>query len=180
MSVSNKIKQELKRNDVVIYVISTTNYGDCIKDLIGVVTKMNDKICYTTLNKPYSTMISILEKAGIDTTKIIFIDSASGGFKNPDNKPNVIFISSPKALTDMNIQINKVIDNEKINDLVFDSLSTLMAYEEESTIIKFTHSIISKIRTKGIKVVFTCLKDDMKGELMKDLSMFVDKIIEVK
>jgi hypothetical protein len=57
--------------------------------------------------------------------------------------------------------------------------STLLIYEETSTVVKFSHSIISAMRSNGTKLIFTCLKDDAQTELIKDLSMFVDSITEL-
>ena len=62
---------------------------------------------------------------------------------------------------------------------ILDSLSTLLIYEEPSTVIKFSHSIISAFRSREVKAVLTCLEGDVGSELIKDLSMFVDKVVEL-
>ncbi|MFH1364926.1 MAG: hypothetical protein ABIH52_04735 [Candidatus Aenigmatarchaeota archaeon] len=174
------IEKEMKDNDILILLIPNQNYADRINNIVEASTRAFNKICYTTTNRPYATLLASFEKRGIKTERIIFIDSATGSFKKIESKSKVIFISSPRALTEMNIEINKVIDKENVKQMLFDSLSTLLVYEQTSTVIKFSHSIISKLRSSNVKAVLTCLKDDMDSEIIKDLSMFVDKMVEIE
>ncbi len=174
----NNIKKEIKGHDILVFLISEKNYSESLKDIVDVSTKNFKKTCYVSLNKPYDTLIPMFQKAGIKTRNFIFIDCVKVGIKGFSDV-KVVFVSSPKALTEMDIAIKKALDKEKFDGLVFDSLSTLLVYEEPSTLIKFSHSVISKLRSAGVKGIFLALKDDVKSELMKDLSMFVDKVVEV-
>ncbi len=63
---------------------------------------------------------------------------------------------------------------------MFDSLSTLLAYEGSSSIIQFSHNVITKLRINNCKAVFITLKEDINSELIKDLYMFVDKVVELE
>jgi archaellum biogenesis ATPase FlaH len=72
-----------------------------------------------------------------------------------------------------------MLESKKPEVTVFDSLSTLLVYEDPSVVTRFVHSIISVFRSMGSKSVLISLKDDVKTELVKDLGMFVDKVVEM-
>ena len=166
--------KEIKDNDILVFVIPNKDYSDSLEEIVKTLSKMYNKICYISLNKPHNSLLKTFEEGGMDTEKFLFIDAVGKG----SNEKNVIYVSSPKALTELSITINKVISGGLIDSSLFDSLSTLLVYEEASTVIKFSHSIISTFRNKGVKAVLTCLEGDVKSELIKDLSMFADKIVE--
>jgi len=180
MAWDSYIEKEIKSNDIIVFLIPKNNYGERLKDFAKVSTKSLGSICYVSLNKPYSTLVPMFQKMGIDTQGIVFIDAAKTGFGDASGNLRVVSVSSPKALTELDIAIQKVIIKENVKGIVFDSLSTLLVYEEPSNVIKFSHSVISKMRSGGTKGIFMCLKDDVESELIKDLSMFVDKVVEVQ
>jgi hypothetical protein len=167
------IRKGIKENDIMVFVIPNKDYRTALVKIAKALSKLHKKICYISLNKPHKALLKEFEKNGIEHNKFLFIDCVG---KGPSE--GVLYVSSPKALTEMNITINKALARG-IESNLFDSLSTLLIYEQPSTVIKFTHSVISSFRNKGIKAVFTCLKGDAKSELIKDLSMFVDNVVEL-
>jgi hypothetical protein len=170
------IVKNIKENDITVLIIPNNSYGDSLKNLVSDMSKIFNKICYISLNKPYKSLLKGFEQKGVTTKKLLFIDAVDKGF----DSEGIVHVSSPKALTELNIAITKSLSNGLVDSILFDSLSTLLMYEEPATVIKFAHSIISSFRIKGIKTVLTCLEGDAKSELIKDLSMFVDKIMNCK
>ena len=153
---------------ISVVVVSNSKYSSGLQKVISGVS--GKKICYVSLNKPYTT---IADTVKLNLKNVIFIDCVSGGVTKPKGY-SVIFVSSPKALTDLSIDI---VENMKKSDvIIFDALSTLLVYNDSATVIKFVHSIVSKIRMTKTKVIFMTLKEDTDTDMMKDLSMFVDKI----
>ena len=75
------------------------------------------------------------------------------------------------------IQIIK--DLEKFECLIFDSLSTLLIYKDESTVVKFTHNLIIDLIVAHASGDFLCLLDDSCKHLAKTITPFVDKIINI-
>ena len=51
--------------------------------------------------------------------------------------------------------------------------------DNKNVTAKFTSQIINKIRSNDNKGVFTCLEDDAGSELIKESSMFVDKVVRM-
>lgn len=169
------ITKDIKENDIMVLIIPNSSYGDSLKNLTSDMSKTFNKICYISLNKPHKSLLKGFEQKGAKTKKFFFIDAVGKG----SNSEGIAYITSPKALTELNIAITKALSSGLVDSALFDSLSTLLIYEDPSTVIKFTHSIISAFRNKSVKAVLTCLGGDAKSELIKDLSMFVDKVVEL-
>ncbi len=174
--MKKNIDKDIRKNDIIVFLIPNKKYSAVLADIIKTVSKSYKKICYVSLNKPCYTVVKDFSEARADTKKLFFIDCVSQNAKQSKGI-NVSYVSSPKALTELNIAINKVLGIQKTELMVFDSLSTLLVYQQTMTIIKFVHSIISTLRNNGSKAVFLCLKEDIKTDLVKDISMFADKVV---
>ena len=176
--MNTKIESAIKNNDILVFLVPNTKYSECLEKIVSNISKKFERICYVSLNKPYTTICRELENKKIDTEKFFFIDAVSQ--KIESDKEHVLYVSSPRALTELSITINKVLEIGSVQVVVFDSLSTLLVYEGSMTVIKFVHSIISTIRNMKAKAVFTCLKEDISNDLIKDLNMFADDLIELE
>ena len=155
-------------SQITVVVVPNNKYLSGLQKVVSSVS--GEKICYVALNKPYNT---IAETVKLNTKSVTFIDCVSGGVAGPKDY-KVIFVSSPKALTNLSIAIT---ENMKKHDvIVFDALSTLLVYNDGATVIKFVHSIVSKLRATKTRCIFMTLKEDINTDMMKDLSMFVDKV----
>ena len=170
--------KDINKNDIVVFLVPNKKYSAVLDNIVKTVSKSYKKICYVSLNKPYYTVLKTFSEAKLDTKNIFFIDCVSQKAKQSKGI-NVSYVSSPKALTELNITINNVLSKQKTEIMVFDSLSTLLVYQQSLSIIKFVHSIISTLRNSNSKCVFLCLKEDIKTDLVKDISMFADKVVHI-
>lgn len=173
------LKKAIKGNDIILLLVPNGVYSDRIKKITKAISEENERICYVTINKPYNTILKTLEKARVETKKIFFIDAVTKKVKEEKSSEQVIYVSSPKALTEMNIAIKKVMESGNTDVTLFDAISTLLVYDSPASVVRFVHSLISSFRTIGSKGVMVSLKEDSKGELIKDLNMFVDKVLEI-
>jgi hypothetical protein len=169
------IRKTIKGNDILIFIVPNKDYTSYLMKIAKNAAAVHNKICYISMNRPHDVILREFGKAAIDARKFFFIDCVGRGADGKD----VVHVSSPKALTELNITISRVLGKGGIESSLFDSLSTLLIYEDPSNVIKFVHSIISVFRNSDVKAVFTCLKGDVNSELIKDLGMFVDKIVEL-
>ena len=173
------IKAVIEGNQIAVFVIQSQQYSKSMGDITGVMTKIKEGVCYVSLNKPCRVIETNLKKSGVSTEKVYFVDAVSSKVGSMEPGVRVIFVSSPQALTELSIAINKCLGIDGIDSVLFDSLSTLLVYEGASSVIKFVHSIINTMRVKDKSCVFTILKEDLKEEVIKDLGMFADKIEEL-
>ena len=47
---------DIKQNQVVLFVISKKDYTEMLLDVIKAVEKASNKICYITINRPYNNI----------------------------------------------------------------------------------------------------------------------------
>jgi hypothetical protein len=162
------------KGEIAVFVVPEKEYASRLKSVISSASSSCSRICYVSLNKPYSSAAETVEKSGADPKKFFFIDCTES---HAEETGQVVNVSSPKALTEMSITIGKVLDLGKIEALIFDSLSTLLIYTDPSTVVKFTHSLISALRSKKVAGALICLEGGKNAELIKDISMFSDRVV---
>ena len=172
------IAKELSSNQTILLIMSSDNYN---KSSIDVTKPLTDgSVCYVTLNKTYSAIKENLEKSKINLTNIVFIDAISKSIQQKAKQTeNCYFISSPGALTEMSLTISKFIKHD-FNYIIFDSLSNLMIYEKKAPVAKFVSSLVNKIKGSKTKAVFFAVSVKEQDALIKETSMFVDKVINLE
>jgi hypothetical protein len=174
--MAENISKAIKDHDIVIFILPDKSHAETVLRIAKTMAENRDRTCYISLNKPYDTLVKDLQKNKIDDKKFFFIDCVGRGFVSGKN---VMYVSSPKALTEMSITIKRGLEKESLKSVLFDSLSTLLVYEGSAIVIKFAHALMSGFRNDGVRAVFTCLKGDVETDLIKDLGMFVDKVMEL-
>ena len=173
------IKKELETYSIILSVLPNYYYSESIRDILK---NLDDaRICYVDLNKGTEAAMKNFKAGGIETKNIFFIDGVSMSINSNAKFDNAILISSPYALTEMGIAISEVMKSGSFDILIFDSLSTLNVYVKEINGIsgKFTSHIVNKLRARKNKGLLTCLDNDMESDIVKQSSLFVDKVLKV-
>ena len=175
----NEIEKQLKEKDIVMVILPKVKYSEKIIDVLKIVAEHNKSICYVSANKPEKTLVNLFDVNNIDLKKFLIIDCVTGSVAKKEEKDMAtVFISSPRNLTGLSIAVTEALDLG-IGNVFVDALSTFMVYEKGLVVIRFAHSLISKIRASSSKGVFIVLKDDVSSVLLDDLSMFVDEVVEI-
>ncbi len=81
---------------------------------------------------------------------------------------------------DLITKIAKGVDGLNQDKGVFDSLSTLLIYNNESGVSKFVHNLASKIEETEVIGVFTALSEDASSVMKKSIGMSVTNVIKMK
>ncbi|MBU2638014.1 MAG: hypothetical protein KJ955_03510 [Nanoarchaeota archaeon] len=136
---------------------------------------------YVTLNKPFATIKAALENNGVDTKMIIFIDAVTktAGGKAEKSK-NCLFIGNPENLSDISIAMDQAVTSLPGKDrfLFFDSLSTLLLYNNVQTVARFIHFLAGKMRVWQVKAIIISLERKEDKDLIDELSQFCDVIMD--
>ncbi|HJX05087.1 MAG TPA: hypothetical protein VJ461_00080 [Candidatus Nanoarchaeia archaeon] len=169
---------EIRDKQIVLIVFPKSRYMDNLTEVIRAVDASSKKVCYVSLNKPYSSIIASLKTNNLSTDKYFFIDVLTSTVKTPEPADNCEFVQSPSALTDIGLAFTKAIQEKNCDNVLFDAISTLAIYKDIGEIIKFTQNLMTKARVGGVKSVYIALKED-SAELVKDLTMFVDGVVEL-
>ncbi|MBR9691052.1 hypothetical protein GOV08_05205 [Candidatus Woesearchaeota archaeon] len=168
------------KNRTISIIFPIKDYPILIDEVVKEISENFRKILFVSLNNLYNPLKRRLEKIGTDLRKFTFIDCVTKtAVPQPQEHDDCIYVSSPSALTEISIAITKTIQNTYPDIIIFDSLSTLLIYEDAMTSGQFVHSLTNKINAFGISAVFTILDAEKEQALIKDLNMILDKVIRV-
>ncbi|MFH1331792.1 MAG: ATPase domain-containing protein [archaeon] len=167
---------------IALATVDAENYQKTNLLLVKHLTK-DEKIpgVYVTLNKPFEVMKKEFEKTGINTKLIIFIDAVtktSGG--KIEKTKNCLFIGNPENLSDISLAMDQAVRALPGDGrfLFFDSLSTLLMYNQVETVARFIHFLAGKMRVWKVRGIIVSLKKTDK-ELIDQLSQFCDVVIDL-
>ncbi len=169
------IKKELSGNRAIITAFSNIQYGKSVYHLLKEFQK--EKICFVSLNKPASAINEMLYSNKIKSNKILYIDAVSKGVGTNVEMDNVIYVSSPAALTELSIVMDQILKKNYFSLIVIDALSSFDIYNLGGRAEKFTCQLISKIRARKTKAIFLCVEDDLHKPLVQHASLAADKLI---
>jgi len=166
-------------------VLRLTTADRLKQDNIDIVQTMAEKgyhIIIITTNQPFEVLKKNYEKAGIDVSRLDFIDTitsyATG--RKPPGEQNVRFIGSPSSLTELGIAITGVLTefSDKNPCILFDSISTMLIYLPSASISKFIHNISNRLRLVNTPGIFLAVGKGLDPMMISNLSTFMDDIIQ--
>ncbi len=170
-----QLGKTLDKNPIVLGMVQKEYYNETIFEALR---QMKDRrICYVSLNKPAKTLHHAFALHNVPMEKMFFIDTVSQGLGQDNGEDNVLFCSSPAALTELSIAIGEALKSGAFDALFFDSLSTLNIYDLGSSAERFTGTVITKLQSGDDQGLFTCLEDDQDTPLIRTSSMQVDKVV---
>ncbi len=174
--------EEVSESNFLLIVLTEEQYVKQLYNIVESINQTKNKVCYVCLSKTYGDVLEDLKKNSIDTKSFIFIDVLSSHYEKQPPRKNCIFLDSP----DTNLiksAIEKAIEKEACNVLLFDTLSKMLTYQESFSVLKFAHSMTMGEKQENVKKVFLVLKKEAAVEqenasLISDLKMFADKTID--
>lgn len=175
------LEKELKglpENFIVAISTKNENHFDVNKSLVKYLTGKGNTGVYVTANIPYLSLFKELQKEKINTKKMHFIDMIKD---TGCGKKNCICLQGPTDLTNLSIAISKFTEeNPEKKFLLLDSFSTLLIYNNLTDLVKFTHSLLTKLRLTGTIGVIVSLEDDLNKKIAGTITQFCDKLIRVE
>ncbi|VVC04385.1 Uncharacterised protein [Candidatus Burarchaeum australiense] len=166
---------------VVLFIADPKDYVtqnlELLADFVNV-QKLNG--VYITVNRPYDSLISLLKREGIDTSKIFFIDLITKTARDaPERRGNCIFMGNASNLTDLSVAISQAVsvDPNAKKFIYLDSLSTMLIYNEAGSLSKFSHFLTSRLREWNVDGVFISLDSESDRTLTNTLSQFCDRVV---
>jgi hypothetical protein len=173
------LPEELQNNNIILVMASKEKYHAEFFAILRIIDRIAAKTCYVCINEPYTFIVGSLKKNNFAVEKFFFIDTLTRKVHEPPVSDNCIFVSAPNAFTEISLGFSKAISEQHCDITLFDTLSALLVYENAHQILQFTHNLITKLRILAGRAVFIALEDDLNTELIKDLYMFVDKVIDL-
>jgi archaellum biogenesis ATPase FlaH len=178
------VLEEITQSRFLLVMLNEAEYEKSFSEMLKGVEKTGKKICYVCLSSTYKDVIASFKERGIDATKFFFIDTLTSHYDPSSETKNCIFVSSPAALDDLRDAIKRAVEKEKCDVVIFDTITSLLIYQETFSITKFANNLAGGKEYENTKKVFIVLKDveRMKNEnqtLAKDIGMFADKTINM-
>ena len=180
MASGSKYKKYLegKKDYVALVKVSSKDYEKTNVELIRYFTEEeNIPGIYVTLNKAFDIVKERLTENSVDTRVIIFIDAVVKRSKNDVSKTeDCLFIGSPEKLSDISIAMDQAVKALPGKDkfVFFDSLSTLLLYNNPTSVARFIHFLSNKIRSWWVKGIIISLRREKDKELIEELLQFCD------
>ena len=176
--------KSLENYELLLVVAPSDSTQQVTLDILKYFVNTKNNFCvYVTVAKPYNTIMNILNKNGIKTERIFFIDCVTSLSTSSSvmRAGNCVFCQ-PQALTNISIALTNAIeslpkDNDKL--LILDTLSTLMLYNETGTVTRFAHVLTGKLRASGVKSVILTLEEETDKKIIAQLGQFCDKTINI-
>jgi len=173
-----ELPKELKDNQNVVLVISEKTYKFSTLRMNKRIVSNFNSVCYITATEPAASITAIFGKEGVDLKKYHFVDCISKKTSLGAPLEQIRFVPAPTALTTLSIAITEAVEAEKSDLLFLDSISSLLLYNKELTIVKFVHALMNKVRETNAKGIFLILKSDLDKPLVKEIELFADKVLE--
>lgn len=175
--------EDIEQNEIVLIVVPGDKLSQIEKDFVKQFSKKGYYIIYITANKPYTTMSNTFKKEGINLDKIFFIDLVTNLIGMDVKRAGNCVFCPPQALTNLSISIQSVVESlpkESNKILFFDTLSTLMLYNQSVIVTRFAHALIAKLREWGVKGTILTLEQETDKKVMAQITSFADKSITLK
>ncbi len=171
--------KSIKEGNVVLIVTPATKLIEINTQLLKwYISEKNYEVVYVTVNKPFANLIEKFQKAKIETSKIFIIDAVSP--REGVRTGNAVFIGSPKELTNISITTTSAIKKLKTAKvLIFDSISTLLVYNELEIVKEFVHFITNEMKNLKVTFVMSCIKEMTDKKTIEELKSFVDDVINI-
>ena len=185
MNYIKKLQEELQKlpDDSIVFLETT---DDKLFEMgLFSIKRLSDKNysgIIVTANRPYSNLVNLYKKNGIDVSKLFFLDCISKNLNGHVKADNVIFIENLSALTDISLSINERINNGLGNNkfIFFDSITTMLIHNKPYVFARFVHSILTKMRLNGIGGVLVSLAGDNNNkEVRAEIAQLCDKVITI-
>ena len=153
-----EILDYLKRNKVILFIVDSFRYNDAVVEALK--SLPNDgNLLYITLNKTASSLENFLKDKSIEFNNIIYIDS-------------------PKALSDLSFVLSGILSKRKKGYIILDSLTTLLVYQDKPIVARFILNMANKVRESRFKSLIFAADLNEHKDFLKEIGIFVDKVVK--
>ena len=175
MEVS-KLISTLGKNKNLVLVCKNKKTEKVTMELCKHSLKKFKNVCVVTVNRPYSDFLEYFKKNKIDASRFKFIDCISANYLQKVPSSKCTYISSPRALTELAIELGR--ESVEMDLVILDNVSNLSFYNGEVLSLRFLNSLTMKFRKIKTKSLFL-ISSAANKETLANLGLFADKVIAV-
>lgn len=171
------VVKQLEENKVILFIVDSSRYNDVILETLKSLPNSGNLI-YITLNKTASSLEKFLKDRSIDFKDIVIVDCITRTIRDAIDRDNVIYVDSPKALSDLSFVLSGLLSKNKKGYIILDSLTTLLVYQDKPIVARFILNITNKIRDSLFKSVIFAADINEHKDFLKEIGIFVDRVIK--
>lgn len=157
--------------------MSPTNYQGALLEVLKYFTDRFGMGLYITLNKPTATLVDYFGKAGV-MGKLVYLDSITN---IPEQETEVcLFLGRMRELSDLSMGVAKMVSGRNgIKFVLFDSVSTLLIYNDSKSVSRFCHVCAERLRSWGLPAAFISVEVGEGMDMIAQLAQFCDCYLKV-
>jgi hypothetical protein len=184
MADTKKLAKELADVDegtIVLVETAIENAPEVGLDAIRTMVKKGFTGIIVSASRPYTNLVAVYEKGGIDTKKVFIIDCVTKASSvEPKEAANVAYLDSVSDLTTMSLAINNAIETIEGKKFVFlDSISTMLIYNRPDIFAKFVHIMMTKMRVGSVSGILISFESENNKEVRAEIVQLCDRVIKV-
>ncbi len=183
------VTELVQANQNVVLLIPAADYQAALTGMLRELGSLYGKCCYVSVGRSARVLFEAFQKDGIDARNFHFVDCITKSMsvrplatekKMPARSAEIQaeFVSNPSSLTEIDVTLFKTLAEHSIQLVFFDSLSTLLLYNDDLSVVKFAQHLMNKVRESGIRGVFVAMREDLETPLVKDLGLFADAVVD--
>ncbi len=162
-------------DDVNMYIVGSSTYYEKTIPILNEIVGRAKKICYVTLNQPYSGIKMLFSENRLEIDKFIFIDGVTKRIQIPPKIEGVIFLDAPFVLDDLFFVANKIISEGQISHMIFDNLMQPAIGSSQDEVARFILRISRKAKDHGIFAAFLFPYEEIGSRLVEKIELIYEK-----
>lgn len=176
-----KALSDVGDGSIVLIETAIEKAPDVALNVLKVMTKKGFGGIVVSASRPYSNLVPLYEKSGIDTKKLLIIDCVTKASSVEAQKAeNAVYLDSVSDLTSMSLAIWKAIEEGKGQRFLFlDSISTMLIYNKPDIFAKFIHLMLTKLRVSGVGGALISFESAGNREVRAEIVQLCDRVVKV-
>ncbi|VVB80289.1 Uncharacterised protein [uncultured archaeon] len=164
---------ELPKIKNLVVISRNSDPVESMLEIVKLVSPRYRRICFVSVDKPFTVLTERFRKEEIDYSKFSFIDCISSLTLQQVVSKQCKYLDSPRALQNLALLLGEEI--HKSDCIIFDNVSSLLLYNDTVPVLQFLNNLMHQINFSKLRGVFL-LSHDTGKEVMEDLSLFADKV----
>lgn len=175
--ILTELKSMLPQNfsGQALVVCDPVNSKEVLVAVSNFVTKSSRTPALVLFSSNYRSVSDLLKQSGF-SGQFFIIDTVSKSISPVEESEGLFFVDSLRNLTQLQIKIIKIIENNPRTVFVFDSVWVLSLYHADDVITKFFYSLTRILHDKGVSAFY--ISSDKDGA--KKLAQFFDESVELR
>jgi len=159
----------------LLFLIKKIDYHNTVSTVVKQV--QTHKVVYITFNKTGDFLMEEFSKKGLSVDNVFFVDAISKSLRKTAKRKNQYFVSSPAAFDEIINIVNQLLVRG-YDQIILDSLTNLLVYQNKPQVRSFITSLIAATKKRGARILLYALLKDEHQNLINAVSKKVDRIID--